>query len=208
MLQYNHRKLCLHQQPKRRDTKESLKTPRQYPPLHQHPHPNIIRYIQRVILPQMIPNPWIRSGKRIRGKWIKIHRCTDHQKNRRKIPWLTLHKSKQQQQMGNSYIIICWRLKKFCHNDTQNTFKLTRTIQIPTACRSIMGTPSQHLRRETTPIKMRLYTLQWLFQPDGTSKVENTSEFQIPIISLETGDSINVPYLHPNQPVSHLGHTS
>ena len=109
--------------------------------------------------------------------------------------------------MRNAYISICRRLKKLCHNDTQNTFKLTRTMQTPTACRSIMGTPSQHLRRETKPIKMRLYILQWLFQPDGTSKVENTSEFQIPIISSETGDSTNVPYLHPNQPVSYLGHT-
>ena len=52
------------------------------------------------------------------------------------------------------------------------------------------------------------YILQWSFQPNGTSNVDNTSGFQILITSSETGDSINVPYLHPDQPVTYLGHTS
>ena len=47
-----------------------------------------------------------------------------------------------------------------------------------------------------------------MFQPEGTSKVVNTSAFQIPITSSETKDSINVPYLHPDQPVTYLGRTS
>ena len=45
-----------------------------------------------------------------------------------------------------------------------------------------------------------------MFQPDGKSKVDNTSAFQIPITSSEARDSINVPYLHPDQPVTYLGH--
>ena len=58
------------------------------------------------------------------------------------------------------------------------------------------------------PSKCILYILQWLFQPDRTSKVDNTSAFQIPFTSSETKDSINVPYLHPDQLVTYLGHTS
>ena len=58
------------------------------------------------------------------------------------------------------------------------------------------------------PSKCVFYILQCTFQPDGTSKVDNTSVFRIPITSAETKESINVPYLHSNQPVTYLGHTS
>ena len=58
------------------------------------------------------------------------------------------------------------------------------------------------------PAKCVFYILQWTFQPDGTSKVDNTSVFRIPITSSDTKESINVPYLHPNQPATYLGHIS
>ena len=58
------------------------------------------------------------------------------------------------------------------------------------------------------PSKCVFYILHWTFLPDGTSKVDNTSAFRIPITSSETKESINVPYLHPDQPVTYLGHTS
>ena len=62
--------------------------------------------------------------------------------------------------------------------------------------------------RKLNPSKRVFYILQWLFQPDGTSKVDNTSASQIPITSSETKDSINVPYLHLDQPVTYLCHAS
>ena len=58
------------------------------------------------------------------------------------------------------------------------------------------------------PSKCVFYILQWTFQPDGTSMVDNTSAFKISITSSETKESINVPHLHPDQPVTYLGHTS
>ena len=58
------------------------------------------------------------------------------------------------------------------------------------------------------PSKCVFYIIQQTFQPDGTSKVDNTSVFRIPKTSSETKEIINVPYLHPNQPLTYLCHTS
>ena len=86
-----------------------------------------------------------------------------------------------------------------------NSLELYKLLQYATqSWEHLLSTSGGQLN----PLKCVFSILQWLFQPDGTSKVDNTPAFQILITSSETKNSINVPYLHPDQPVTYLGHTS